>query len=103
MAYVHNPSHKYGKLGHKERKCIFIRYSEHSKGYVFIGEHEDGTVTKLESWDVMFLKDNFPHTGEIDRDLHLYEMMDPNIRSTLEQQLMLEHSRSEHLIASTIK
>ena len=46
--YVHNPSHKYGKLGPRGRKCIFIRYSEHSKGYVFIGKHEDETITKLE-------------------------------------------------------
>ena len=83
LAYVHNPSHKYGKLGHRERKCIFIRYNEHSKGYVFIGEHEDGTVTELESRDVTFSKDDFPHMGKIDRDLHLYEMMDTDIRSIL--------------------
>ena len=49
VAYVHNPSHKYGKLGHRGRKCNFIRYSEHSKGYVFIGEHEDRIITELES------------------------------------------------------
>ena len=61
--YVHNLSHKYRKLGHRGRKCIFIRYSEHSKGYVFIGEHEDGIVTELESRDVTFLEDDFPHTG----------------------------------------
>ena len=83
MAYVHNLSHKYGKLGHRGRKCIFIRYNEHSKGYVFIGEHEDGTVTELESGDATFLEDNFPHMGKIDRDLHLYEMMDTDIRSIL--------------------
>ena len=41
MAYVHNTSHKYGKLSPRGKKCIFIRYSEHSKGYMFIGEHED--------------------------------------------------------------
>ena len=84
MTYIHNLSYKYGKLGLKGRKCIFIRYSEHSKGYVFIDEHEDGTVTKLESWDVIFVEDDFPCTSEIERDLHLYEMMDPNIRSTPE-------------------
>ena len=49
MAYVHNPFHKYGKLGHRGRICIFIRYSEHFKEYAFIDEHEDGTVTELES------------------------------------------------------
>ena len=94
-AYIQNSSHKYGKLGHRGRKCIFIRYSEHCKGYVFIGEHEDETVTELESWDVTFLEDDFPRTGQIDRDLHLYEMMDRDIRSTFKQQLMLEPSGSE--------
>ena len=83
MAYVHNLSHKYGKLGHRGRKCIFIRCNEHSKVYVFIGEHVDRIVTKLESRDVTFLEDDFPRMGEIDRDLHLYEMMDTDIRSIL--------------------
>ena len=32
----------------------------------------------------MFLEDNFPCTGEIDRDLHLYKMIDSYIRSTPE-------------------
>ena len=73
------------------------------KGYVFINEHEDGIVTKLESWDVIFVEDDFPCTSEIDRDLHLYEMMDPNIRSTPKQQLMLEPSGSELIpITSTV-
>ena len=104
MAYVQNPSKKYGKLSLKGRKCIFIRYNEHSKGYVFIGEHEDGTVTELESRDVTFSKDDFPCTGEIDRDLHFYEIMDPDIRSTPKQQLMLEPSGSELVpIVSTVK
>ena len=84
MAYVHNPSHKYGKLSPKGRKCVFIRYNEHFKGYVFIGKHVDGTVIKLKSRDVTFLEDDFPYMSEIDRDLHLYEMMDPDIRSLLE-------------------
>ena len=47
--FVHNPSPKFGKLGSRGRKCIFIRYSEHSKRYVFIGENADGTVTEIES------------------------------------------------------
>ena len=42
--------------------------------------------------------------GEIDRDLHLYEMMDPEIRSILEHQLMLESSGCELvLVTSTVK
>ena len=94
-AYIHIPFHKYGKLGPRGRKYIFIRYNEHSKGYVFIGEHEDGRVTELESRDATFLEDDFPCMGEIDRDLYLYEMMDPGIISTPKQQLMPEPSRSE--------
>ncbi|KAF7811806.1 uncharacterized protein G2W53_032782 [Senna tora] len=49
--YIHDNSHKYGKLGPRGKTCIFIRYSEQSKGYVFIGENEDGTVTEIESRD----------------------------------------------------
>ena len=37
-AYIHNNTHQYGKLGPRGKKCIFIRYSETSKGFVFIGE-----------------------------------------------------------------
>ena len=72
MAYVHNTSHKYGKLSLRGTKYIFIRYNEHSKGYVFIVEHENGTVIELESRDVTLLEEDFPYMGEIDRDLHLY-------------------------------
>ena len=59
MAYIHTPSHKYGKLSPKERKCAFIRYNGLFKGYVFIGEHEDEIVIELESQDVTFLEDDF--------------------------------------------
>ena len=48
-AYVHNSSHKYGKLGSRGKKSIFIRYCEQSKGYVFIGEQEDDNITEFES------------------------------------------------------
>ena len=37
-AYVRNVSHEYGKLCPKGKKCIFIRYSKSSKGYIFLGE-----------------------------------------------------------------
>ena len=36
---VHNTSHRYGKLGPKANKNVFIRYSDYSKGYVMYGEH----------------------------------------------------------------
>ena len=42
----------FGKLGARSKKRIFIRYSEHSKRYVFMGEHESGFLTELESQDV---------------------------------------------------
>ena len=47
--YVHDSSHKYRKLGPKGKKSIFIRYSEHSKGHIFIGENKSGSVTEFES------------------------------------------------------
>ena len=75
-AYVHDSSHKYGKLGPRGKKSIFIRYSEHSKGYVFIGEQERGSVTEFESRDVTFLENEFPKKGEIGQDLSLYENRD---------------------------
>ena len=75
-AYVHNSSHKYGKLGLKGKKSIFIRYSEHSKGHIFISESENGSVTEFESWDVTFLENEFLRKCDIDQDLSLFEMED---------------------------
>ena len=54
--FVHSISHKYGKLGPRASKKIFIRYSESSKGYVMYGEHSDGGMTEIESRDVNFIK-----------------------------------------------
>ena len=45
VAYVRNVSHEYGKLGPKGKKCIFIRYSKSSKGYIFLGEDINRSVT----------------------------------------------------------
>ena len=78
-AYVHNVSHEYGKLGPKGKKRIFIRYLESSKRYIFLGEDINGSVTEIESRDVVFLEEDFPGQGEIDRDTHLYEMEDPEV------------------------
>lgn len=71
-AYVKDSFTKFGKLGPKGKKCIFIRYSEHSKGYVFIGELEDGSVREIES--VTFLENDFPKKGEVKNSEPLYEM-----------------------------
>ena len=67
-AYVHNNSHQYGKLGPRGKKWIFIRYSELSKGFVFVGEEADERVTEFESRDVVFLEEDYSKRGEIDKD-----------------------------------
>jgi len=59
------------------KKCIFIRYSETSKGYVSMGLQEHKSITKFESRDVTFLENEFPKNGEIDQDLSLFELVDP--------------------------
>ena len=69
--YIHNFTHKVEKLGVKSKKCIFIRYSEHSKGYVSIGEYINGTVTKLESQYINFLENKFLNIGKVDKDLSI--------------------------------
>ena len=51
--YVHNFSYEYRKLGPKGKKFIFIRYSESSKGYIFLREDINGSLTKIESRDVI--------------------------------------------------
>jgi len=72
--YVHNPTHKHGKLGPKAMKMVFIRYHEHSKGYVMFGEHPNGSMTEVDSRNVTFLEDEFPSVGEIKQDLQLYKL-----------------------------
>ena len=47
--YVHDTSSKFRKLGPRGRKSVFIRYSDVSKGYVFVGEQDDGSITEFES------------------------------------------------------
>ena len=61
---------------------------------MFIGENADGTVTEIESRDVTFLENDFSKVGEIDRDLHLYEMMDPEIIPSVEKRTLHESSGS---------
>ena len=77
--YVHNTFHRHGKLGPRGKKCISIRYSKHSKGYVLIGEQPDGSVTEWESRDVDFIESEFPNIGEVEKNLTLYEKMDQDV------------------------
>ena len=62
--FVHNTFYKYGKLGPRASKKIFIRYLESSKGYVMYGEHSDGGMTEIESCDVNFIEDDNPSISE---------------------------------------
>uniref|UniRef100_A0A2N9G9I0 Integrase catalytic domain-containing protein n=1 Tax=Fagus sylvatica TaxID=28930 RepID=A0A2N9G9I0_FAGSY len=72
--FVHSTAHKYGKLGPRARKHIFIRYSDSSKGYVMYGEHPNGGMTEIESRDIDFIETDFPSINDANRDLDLYEL-----------------------------
>ena len=104
MAYVYGFFHKYWKLGPRGKKWIFIRYPEHSKGYVFIGEHSDRRVTEIESRDVTFLEDDFPSKGEVKKEFQLYEIEDldhiseKNIEAQKEIPQSLDPSKSSTLL-----
>jgi hypothetical protein len=41
-----------------------------------IREQPDGRVTKIESQDVDFIKNEYPSMGEVYKDLELYELVD---------------------------
>jgi len=62
-AYIKDCFDEFGKLSAKGKKCIFMRYSRHSKGYVFIDELEDENITEIVSRDVIFLENDFSKNG----------------------------------------
>jgi hypothetical protein len=62
--YIHNTSQKYGKLGPRANKHIFIRSSKSSKSYVMCGEHPNGGITEIKTHDVILIKNDFPSIGE---------------------------------------
>ena len=66
---MHNPTHRYGKFGPRTTKMVFIRYPEHSKGYVMYGGHRNGGMKEVDSRNVDFLEDEFPSIGEVKKDL----------------------------------
>ena len=96
-AYVHESAHQHGKLGPRGKKSIFIRYSEHSKEYVFIGEQPSGSLTKFESRDATFLENDFLTKGKINQDLSLYEIRDQDDLIVTNR---LMHISDEHPIVS---
>ncbi|KAL0367960.1 UNVERIFIED_CONTAM: Retrovirus-related Pol polyprotein from transposon TNT 1-94 [Sesamum calycinum] len=76
VGFVYSTSHQYEKLGPRASKLIFIRYCEHSKGYVMYGEHPNKRI-EIESRDVDFLEEDFPSISEVKENLELYELRDP--------------------------
>ena len=72
VIYTTQPTNK--KLGVRVTKMVFIRYSEHSKEYLIVREHLNGSMTKVYSHNVEFLEDEFPSVGEIKKDLKLYKL-----------------------------
>ena len=44
---------------------VFIRYPEHSKGYVMYGEHPGGGMKEIDSRNIDFLEDEFPTIDEV--------------------------------------
>ena len=48
----------------------------HSKGHINIGVQLDGSVTELESQDVIILENGFPSKDAIDIDIWFYGLDD---------------------------
>ena len=108
--YIHNNSHQYRKLGPRGKKCIFIKYFEYFKGFVFIGENAHGKMTKIESHNVVFLEKDFPTTCEVNKDFQLYEMENLDYNATSHSVEDLEetfnpskNSRSDILSIHTLR
>ena len=75
---------------------------------MFVGEKTDGRVTEIESRDVLFLENDYPTRGEIDKDFQFYEMEDPEYSAIshsvegLEETLnLLENSGRDYVPDST--
>ena len=54
---------------------------------MFIGEHDDETITEIESRDVIFLENEFLSISKFDKDIHLYELNDLEINETSDLQI----------------
>lgn len=48
--------------------------TKHSKRYVFISKHVDGSVIKIESRDVVFLEEDFSYQGWIEKWIRVDEL-----------------------------
>ena len=65
--YVYNPSHRNEKMD-AIRESVSL-YFMHSKGHINTGVQSDGSVTELESQDVIILENEFPSRKGIDIDI----------------------------------
>ena len=45
---------------------------------MILGELPDRSVTEIESGDVDFLEEEFPKIGDVDRNLELHDIEEPN-------------------------
>jgi len=72
--YVHTPTRKQGKPSPRATKMVFIRYPTEYKGYVMYGEHPNCGITKIDSYSVDFLEDEFPTISKIKKDVELFEL-----------------------------
>ena len=76
---------------------------------MFVGEEVDGRVTEFESRDVVFLEEDYPTRGEIDKDFQFYEMEDPDygapshsIKGLEETFNLFENSGSDFMLDLTL-
>ena len=65
IGYVHNTSHRYGKLGLVANKNVFIKYSGYSRDYVMYDEHPNEGLVEIESRDVDLIENDFPNIGKV--------------------------------------
>src|SRR5690606_17177539 len=59
-AFFRDTSHPPGKLGHRGKKCICIRYCEHYRGDVVIGGQSQGSRAKRGQRRGRFLESDAP-------------------------------------------
>lgn len=57
--FIHTSSPRYGKLGPRANKQVFIRYSDCSKGYVMYGEHRNRGMSRMTDKMSLFLNKIF--------------------------------------------
>ena len=76
---------------------------------MFVGEEADGRVTEFESRDVVFLEEDYPTRGEIEKDFQFYEMEDPDngapsysVKGLEETLNLLENSGSDFVPDPTL-